>query len=90
MVGDRAWSSHASPLRQTLQTMTKRTFKIMIYLNSSSIRAVDYAGNHLFVLFHTSDKFYDHPGVPYSVFVELVNAMSPGTYYNQHIRGRYR
>lgn len=90
MVVDRALCSHASPLGQTMETMTKRTFKIMIYLNSSSIRAVDYAGNHLFVLFHTSDKFYDHPGVPYSVFVELVNATSPEIYYNRHIRGRYR
>jgi hypothetical protein len=62
----------------------------MIYLNSSSIRAVDYAGNHLFVQFHTSDTIYDHPGVPYVVFVELVSASSPGTYYNRYIRGRYR
>lgn len=90
MVVDRALCSHASPLGQTLETMTKRTFKIMIYLNSSSIRAVDYAGNHLFVLFHTSDKFYDHPGVPYSVYAAFIHASSKGAFYNQHIRGRYR
>ena len=33
---------------------------------------------------------YDHPGVPYSVYVEFMNASSKGAYYNQHIHGRYR
>ena len=61
----------------------------MIPVRSSSIRAVDYAGSHLFVQFHTSDKIYDHPGVPYSVFAEFVNAPSMGEYYNRYIRGRY-
>jgi hypothetical protein len=61
-----------------------------IHLNSSSIRAVGWSANHLFVLFHTSDEIYDHLGVPYSVFMELVDAMSPGTYYNRNVRGRYR
>ena len=61
----------------------------MIPVRSSSIRAVDYAGNHLFVQFHTSDKIYDHPGAPYSVFAEFMNAPSMGEYYNRHIRGRY-
>ena len=62
----------------------------MIYLNSSSIRAVGWSDNHLFVLFHTSDEIYDHPGVPYSVFAGLVDATSHGTYYNRYVRGRYR
>jgi len=62
----------------------------MIPVNSSSIRAVDYDGNNLFVQFHTSDTIYRHPGVPYSVFEALINADSPGTYYDRHIRGRYR
>ena len=30
--------------------------------------------------------FYD---VPYSVYQELLAASSPGSYYNQNIRGRY-
>lgn len=61
----------------------------MIRVNSSSIRAVGFDGNHLFVQFHTSEKIYDHPGVPYSVFVELMDADSKGGYYNRYIRGRY-
>ncbi len=62
----------------------------MMPVNSSSIRAVDYHGGTLFVQFHTSDTIYSHPGVPYSVFVEFIHAPSMGSFYNQHIRGRYR
>lgn len=62
----------------------------LILVNSSSIRAVGYDGNHLFVQFHTSDTIYDHPGVPYDIYVSFMNASSMGAYYNQHIRGRYR
>lgn len=62
----------------------------MIFVNSSSIRAVGYHGGKLFVQFHTSDKIYGHPDVPYEIFFGLLHASSKGTYYNQHIRGRYR
>jgi hypothetical protein len=62
----------------------------LVLVNSSSIRAVGYDGYTLAVQFHTSDKIYDHPGVPYSVYLEFMNAPSMGAYYNQHIRGRYR
>jgi hypothetical protein len=65
-------------------------FLTMIPVNSSAIRAVDYDGNHLLVQFHSSDTIYDHPNVPYDVYEAFINADSPGTYYNQHIRGRYR
>jgi hypothetical protein len=63
----------------------------MILVNSSAIRAVgyDYDGSTLTVEFHT-ERTYDHPGVPYSVFVEFMNASSHGIYYNQHIRGKYK
>ena len=61
----------------------------MIPLNSSFIRAAGHDGNTLYVEFHTGET-YPHPRVPYSVFEALINAGSPGTYYNQHIRGRYR
>ena len=61
----------------------------LIHLNSSAIRAVGYDGYTLTVLFHNG-RIHDHPGVPYSVFMELVNATSHGTYYNRNIRGRYR
>ena len=59
-------------------------------VSSSSIRAVGWNANHLFVQFHTSDEIYDHPGVPYAIYAGLMNASSMGAYYNRHIRGRYR
>jgi hypothetical protein len=62
----------------------------LIPVNSSSIRAVGYNGYTLAVLFHTSDTVYEHPGVPYSVFLGLMQADSMGAYYNLHIRGRYK
>jgi len=62
----------------------------MIFVNSSSIRAVGYHGGTLFVQFHTSDTIYCHLGAPYAVFVELMHAESKGRYYNEHVRGKYR
>jgi hypothetical protein len=63
----------------------------LIQVNSSAIRAVgyDYDGSVLTVEFHTG-RVYDHPGVPYWVYMEFMNASSMGAYYNGHIRGRYR
>jgi hypothetical protein len=60
----------------------------LILVNSSAIRAVGYDGNILTVEFHTG-RIYDHHGVPYSVYVEFMNASSLGAYYNHYIRGRY-
>jgi hypothetical protein len=62
----------------------------LIPVSSSSIRAVGYNGYTLAVLFHTSDTVYEHPGVPYLVFLGLMHADSKGAYYNRHIRGRYK
>jgi hypothetical protein len=62
----------------------------MFPVNSSSIRAVGYDGNHLCVQFHTSGTIYTHYGVPYSVFAALIRASSIGAFYNHYIRGRYR
>ena len=61
----------------------------MISVHSRAIRAVGYDGYTLSVEFHKSGV-YDHPGVPESVFHELMNAPSMGAFYNRHIRGRYR
>jgi hypothetical protein len=61
----------------------------LILVNSSAIRAVGYYGGTLTVEFHTG-RTYDHHGVPYSVYVEFMNASSLGNYYNRRIRGRYR
>ena len=65
-------------------------YSTMIAVDSTAIAAVGYDGYTLAVIFHTSDKIYDHPGVPPSVYFGLMNADSMGTYYNQHIRGRYK
>lgn len=62
----------------------------LLLVNSSSIRAVGYDGHTLSVQFHNSETVYDHPGVPYSVYLEFMNASSMGAYYNQHIRGKYK
>jgi hypothetical protein len=60
----------------------------LIRVNSSAIRTVGYDGYTLTVEFHTG-RIYDHPGVPYSIYVEFMNAQSMGAYYNRYIRGRY-
>lgn len=62
----------------------------MIPVNSSFIRAVGYDGQTLFVQFWTSDTIYCHPAVPYSLFLGLMQAESKGSFYNRHIRGKYR
>ena len=62
----------------------------LVLVNSSSIRAVGYDGNHLFVQFHNSATVYTHPGVPYFVYVAFMNAASMGAFYNRFIRGKYR
>jgi hypothetical protein len=61
----------------------------LIPVDSSAIRAVGFDGSTLTVEFHTG-RIYDHPNVPDSVFANLLHAISKGTYYNQHIRGRYK
>jgi hypothetical protein len=50
---------------------------------------VGYDGSTLGVLFHTSSTLYKFPDVPFSVFLDLINAKSPGTYYNKRIKGKY-
>lgn len=61
---------------------------MMILVNSSAIRAVGYDGSTLTVEFHTG-RVYDHPNVPYSVYLGLMQADSMGAFYNRHIRGKY-
>ena len=62
----------------------------MVSVNSSAIAAIGYDGNTLAVQFHTSDTIYCHHGVPYSIYVGLMQSESMGAYYNRHIRGKYR
>ena len=61
----------------------------MISVSSSAIRAIGYDGGTLAVAFHNSGIYYHH-GVPYSVYVGLMQASSKGIFYNRRIRGRYR
>lgn len=65
-------------------------FATLILVNSSAIRAVGYDGHTLSVQFHTSDTVYDHHGVPYSVYLDFMNASSLGAFYNRYIRGKYK
>ena len=37
----------------------------------------------------THGRTYSHPDVPPDVFLALVQASSPGRYYNSNIRGKY-
>ena len=64
-------------------------YAILIPVDSSAIRAVGYDGSTLTVEFHNG-RTCDHPGVPYSVYEELMQASSKGAFYNRYIRGRYR
>ena len=59
----------------------------LMLVNSSSIRAVGYDGHTLSVQFHTSDTVYDHHGVPYSVYAELMNASSRSVRTTTNISG---
>jgi hypothetical protein len=63
----------------------------MIYLNSSAILGADCDfWSQVLTIQFSSGGVYDFHGVPESVFQGLISASSPGSYYNQHIRGRYR
>jgi hypothetical protein len=61
----------------------------MIQLDSSWLRAAGHDGYSLHVELHNGYK-YTLPRVPLSVFEALINAGSPGTYFNRHIRGKYK
>lgn len=70
---------------------TNAASPIMIYLNSSAIRAVDYDAQSetLYIQFTSQRRVFTFPGVPYAVYVGLIEARSHGAYYNAFIRGRY-
>jgi hypothetical protein len=61
----------------------------MIPVNSSAIAAIGYENGVLAVTFHNTGTYY-HPGVPYQVYREFMNASSMGAYYSHYIRGRYK
>lgn len=55
---------------------------------SSWISVVCYSGGTLSIVMTGSR--YNFCGVPYDLFQGLLRASSPGTYYDNYIRGRYR
>lgn len=61
----------------------------MVEVDSSFIIAVGYDGRNLYVEI-SGQGTYTHPNVPYDHYVGLLNANSPGGYYNRYIRGKYK
>ena len=61
----------------------------LIPVNSSAIAAIGYEDGYLYIVFHSSPKLYDYPGVPYRLFEDFLNASSPGRFYARYISGRY-
>jgi hypothetical protein len=61
----------------------------LITVNSRAIRAIGHDGYNLYIQFHSGDTIYTYPGVPFHVYLELINSDSPGTYYWRYIAGRY-
>lgn len=62
------------------------------FLGSSTLTRATYdPSTRLLRLWFTSNPVnaYDYPGVPEHIWRGLVTALSPGTYYNDHIRDRY-
>jgi len=64
----------------------------MPYLKSSAISRAEYIKQTatLQIWFVESGGPYDYYGVPESIYLGLISASSPGTYYNDYIRDRYR
>jgi hypothetical protein len=63
----------------------------MIRVSSSAINAIGYdpATKRMKIQF-VEGHTYDFCGVPESIFSGLLRAPSKGTYYTDHVRGRYQ
>jgi len=59
-------------------------------VRSSNISSVGYDASSriLEVEFH-SGGIYQYPGIPETVYQGLMRAISKGTYFHDHIKGRY-
>jgi hypothetical protein len=62
----------------------------MFPINSSAIAAIGYENSILAVRFHNNPKTYQLPNVPCSLFLEFLNTPSPGKFFNQHLRGKFK
>lgn len=65
---------------------------LKFYLDSKAIFAVEYEPwtGIMLIWFTSKSKDYSFRGVLTGVFQGLVESDSPGTFYNIHIRGRFR
>lgn len=62
----------------------------MLHVDSDAIEAIGYeAASRRMRIRFTGGREYDFCGVPVSIFQGLHDAPSKGTFYNEHIRGRY-
>ena len=62
----------------------------MIPVQSTAIRAIGYDGGTLGVRFHSGNTVYEHVGVPAWQYARFLLAPSKGTFYTDHIRGKYQ
>ena len=59
-------------------------------VNSSAIAAIGYENGTLAVQFHNNPKTYLLPKVPYSLFMQFLNASSHGEFWNRYLRGKFK
>lgn len=60
-------------------------------VSSSNLASVGYdSSTQLLEVAFLNRSVYQYFGVPSSVYMQLMNASSHGSYFNQHIRDRYR
>lgn len=63
-----------------------------VSVNSSAIREIGYDAetSQMFIDFNDSHSVYTFCGVPEVVFREFISSGSVGSYYHQHVKGRYQ
>jgi hypothetical protein len=59
-------------------------------VSSSCVAAIGYENGVLYVLFHNNPKLYALPNISYDLFLEFLDSTSPGTFWNQHLRGKFK
>lgn len=88
--------AHYSSYNQAMNIVRHTHFRIHETCNTSTsswIRGAEYYscdGQTGYFLFKTDKKWYIHSGVPISVWKGFEDASSRGSYYDHHIRYRYR
>lgn len=61
-----------------------------VAVSSSAIRSASYdEGSQVMTVNFTDGSEYSYDGVPPDVFDDFVGSGSPGSYFNQNIRGAY-